>query len=100
MRANQSPVEFFTVKEVAEYTKLSISKVYQLIDSGKLRAHRIDRSVRISSTDFAQFIEDTRTLEREESPRRQQLNAAATPGGFQFIKINQVLDSKTSSSRR
>ena len=45
-----------TVPQVAERLKLSRAKVYGLLDSGKLKSVKIDRSRRITNDQLDSFI--------------------------------------------
>jgi excisionase family DNA binding protein len=47
----------FTIPEVAEYLKLSKSKVYMLVQQGKIPHVRIGRNVRIRETDLKKWLE-------------------------------------------
>ena len=49
--------ELFTVKEVADYLKVSIHSVYKYIDAGKLKATKIEGIVRIKAVDLLEFVE-------------------------------------------
>ena len=57
-----------TVPEAAEYLKLSKSKVYNLIQTGKMPHLRIGRNVRIRQADLLKWLEiksrSTREIER------------------------------------
>ena len=46
-----------TVTEAAEYMKLSKSKVYQLIQMGKMPHLRIGRNVRIKQSEMVKWLE-------------------------------------------
>lgn len=53
-----------TPKEVASRLKLSRSKVYDLISSGKLAALKIGGAVRIAEGDLLSFLESCRVCEK------------------------------------
>jgi len=48
------------VKQVAERLNLSESKVYELIDRGRLGHHRMDGAIRVSEEQIAEYLEQTR----------------------------------------
>lgn len=50
--------ELLTVKEVAEYLKVSRTQVRRLIRSGNLQAMMIGREYRISLASLAEFIDE------------------------------------------
>ena len=100
MRGSSFEDEFLTAKEIAVLTKLSVSKVYELIGSGKLAAHRMDRSVRVSKIDFDTFLDKSRVDAPAAPPVRRQHAAPAATSEFRFIKINQAPRSQTSSRPR
>ena len=50
--------ELLTVKEVAEYLRVSRTQVRRLIRSGQLRGMMIGREYRISLTGLAEFMEE------------------------------------------
>ncbi len=47
----------YTIPEVANYLKLSKSKVYHLVQTGKIPHIRIGRNVRIRESDLQKWIE-------------------------------------------
>ena len=49
--------EIYTIPEVAQYLKLSKSKVYSLVQSGEIPHLKIGRNVRIRQTELKQWIE-------------------------------------------
>ena len=50
----------YTIPEVAKYLKLSRSKVYYLVQQGKLPHVRIGKNVRISERDLQAWLDDNR----------------------------------------
>ena len=48
----------YTVPEVAEYLKMSKSKVYDLVKQKKIPFIKIGRNVRIRHSDFINWLED------------------------------------------
>jgi len=60
--------QIMTVPEAADYLKLSKSKVYNLIQTGKMPHLRIGRNVRIRQADLLKWLEiksrSTREIER------------------------------------
>lgn len=57
------------VKQVAERLNLSESKVYELIERGKLSHHRMDGAIRVSEEQIAEYLEETKR-ERQEPELR------------------------------
>jgi excisionase family DNA binding protein len=55
MKMNDS---ILTIPEVAHYLKLSKSKVYSLVASGKIPHIKIGRNVRVRETDLETWVED------------------------------------------
>jgi excisionase family DNA binding protein len=59
---------FFTVAEIANMLKLSVSQVYALVDCGKLRVHRFTTkkhgAVRVSQVQLDEYLKAT-----EEGPK-------------------------------
>jgi excisionase family DNA binding protein len=53
----------YTIPEVAEYLKISKSKVYALVQQGKIPHVRIGRNVRIRETDLKRWIEKNAVIE-------------------------------------
>lgn len=49
--------EVYSVEEVAEILKVSLRSVYNYVRSGQLKASKIGKSWRISSTALQDFIE-------------------------------------------
>ena len=48
----------YTVPEVAEYLKISKSKLYRLVQTGRLPHIKIGRNVRILESDLREWMED------------------------------------------
>lgn len=48
--------EIMTIPEVARYLKLSKSKIYNLVQAGKIPYLKIGRNVRIRESDLKQWI--------------------------------------------
>jgi excisionase family DNA binding protein len=51
-----------TIPETAEILQISTRTVQRLIASGKLRAHRLGRLVRITDADIAALLDATRSV--------------------------------------
>ena len=49
--------KIYTVPEVAQYLKLSKSKVYRLVQMGRIPYVRIGRNVRIRESDLVKWID-------------------------------------------
>ena len=59
---NPEPEELLKVPEVAQILRLSNKKVYQLVESGALRAIRIDqRSIRVRRSALEAFLAEHET---------------------------------------
>lgn len=56
MTAAVEPTQLVTAKQIAAWTGLHLSTVYELADTGELRAVRIGRSVRFRVADYEAFI--------------------------------------------
>ena len=48
--------EILTIPEVAQYLKLSVSKVYAMVQHGEIPHIRIERNVRIRESDLQKWI--------------------------------------------
>ena len=48
------------VKQVAERLNLSESKVYELVEQGKLGHHRMDGAIRVSEEQIAEYLDETK----------------------------------------
>jgi excisionase family DNA binding protein len=60
-----------TVKQVAKELAMSVTCVYQLINSGKLVSHRFGLGrggIRVSESDLAAYIESCRKEKRPDKP--------------------------------
>lgn len=57
------------VSDVASLLNLSASKVYELIDEGKLAHHRIGGAIRVTEEQLAEFLEETKRERRGSKPR-------------------------------
>lgn len=60
------------VSQVADRLSLSASKVYELIEQGKLAHHRIDGAIRVSEEQLVEFLDETKRERREPEPRKSQ----------------------------
>ena len=56
------------VSDVASRLNISASKVYQLVEEGKLSHHRFDGAIRFSEEQIAEYLEGTKK-ERQTSER-------------------------------
>ena len=57
---------FYTVTEIAESVlKLSKSKVYELVEQGKIGHHRFDGAIRISDKQIKEYLAHTEYEPRE-----------------------------------
>ncbi len=64
------------VSELAKRLSLSESKIYQLVEEGKLSHHRFGGAIRFSEEQIAAYLEETRQERREDQkaePFRYQL---------------------------
>ncbi len=55
------------VAEVAAMLAISPSKVYELVDCGKLPHHRFDGAIRISESQLAEFLSITKREQKSEA---------------------------------
>lgn len=68
-----------TVKDVAQRLKISVSCVYQLVETGKLSHHRIGLgrgAIRVSEADVAEFLRSCRSRSKtqpDQKPARTKL---------------------------
>ena len=60
------------VSQVADRLNLSTSKVYELVEQGKLAHHRIGGAIRVSEEQLVEFLEETKRERREPEPRKSQ----------------------------
>lgn len=63
-------VALHTVEEVASQLRVSRSKIYALIESGRLTAHRLP-AIRVSDDDLQEFLGECRSSSRQTLPRTQ-----------------------------
>jgi excisionase family DNA binding protein len=54
--------KIFTIPEVAEYLKLSKSKVYRMVQMGMIPHIRIGRNVRIMESDLMKWLEKSQAV--------------------------------------
>lgn len=54
------------VSELAKRLNLSESKIYQLVEEGKLEHHRFGGAIRFSEEQIAAYLEETRQERRED----------------------------------
>lgn len=52
--------EILTLTETADFLRISRSTIYRLIDSGSLKAFKVNGSVRFYKKEILQFIENSR----------------------------------------
>jgi len=64
------------VKQVAERLSLSESKVYELVEQGKLGHHRMDGAIRVSEEQIAEYLDETR---REPAAPRERKTTGSRP---------------------
>jgi excisionase family DNA binding protein len=48
--------KFYTLNEISETFKLSYGWLNTLVRQGKLKAHKIGRSIRVSKTDLEEYL--------------------------------------------
>lgn len=60
------------VSELAMRLSLSESKIYQLVEGGKLSHHRFGGAIRFSEEQIAEFLEETKQESQEHEPRQRQ----------------------------
>ena len=77
-------VSLFTVNEVAAILKISQTKCYQLISSGKIAVHRIGGSLRISEADLLAYVSSCRVV----NGRRESQPATARPKKLRHLKVS------------
>jgi excisionase family DNA binding protein len=61
MSSNPNRRRFYTEKQVADMTAVSVRTVRRWVKSGELAVHRLGRSIRISEADFLAFLAVRRT---------------------------------------
>jgi len=52
----------WTIPEVADYLKVSPSKLYQMVQRGELPSIKIGRQVRITEDDLARWLDGQRSV--------------------------------------
>lgn len=60
------------VSELAKRLNLSESKIYQLVEEGRLAHHRFDGAIRFSEEQIAAYLEETKQETQEHEPRQRQ----------------------------
>lgn len=58
--ADEKPENALTPKQVAKRLGVSVGKIYELCDSGKLRSQKIGRAVRIRPRDLDDYQDGSR----------------------------------------
>ena len=58
----ESLPEFMTVAEVATWLTLAESTVYQAVSTGRLRAAKLGRAIRVRRDDLMAFVEKPRAV--------------------------------------
>lgn len=96
LRANLE--EWFTVDEIAAHLKVSRSNVYQLIERGRLTAHRIGvgrGAIRIAQADLDEYLVSTRQLPAADltTPSRA-ARFSKDPGVFKHLDVSRALGSR------
>lgn len=95
--------QWLTVSDIAALLKVSSSNVYNLVDTGKLVAHRIGCGrgvIRVSQENFDRFVEDALApVSNSEAPKRGG-SAPAAQVAFKHLNVSRVLASKTPPSSR
>ncbi len=67
--ATTSLEELLTTDEVAQYLKVKLPRVYELVAARKLKAFRIGRQLRFRRRDVEEFLEHYTTLRWEPASR-------------------------------
>jgi excisionase family DNA binding protein len=88
---------WYTINELAAMLKIGRSALYELVASGRLRAHRIGprgRALRVAQADLEQFIAESRQPEAVAAtpPPEVQRSRVTT---FRHISVNRALAAKT-----
>ena len=52
--------QLLTAQEVADTLKVNIMTIYRYIKAGKIKAYKIGKEYRISTTEFNRFLEATK----------------------------------------
>ncbi|MBC8263521.1 MAG: helix-turn-helix domain-containing protein [Anaerolineales bacterium] len=58
--------EILTVREVAEYLKLSRTTIWRWCNEGKLQAFKVGRSWRIHQSELERITQNSRSMDEEE----------------------------------
>jgi excisionase family DNA binding protein len=56
------------VKQVAERLNLSVSKIYELVESGELPHHRFGGAIRVSEEQIAEYMNRTKRERKSAAP--------------------------------
>ena len=56
------------VKQVAERLNLSVSKIYEMVESGELPHHRFGGAIRVSEEQIAEYMNRTKRERRAATP--------------------------------
>ena len=64
------------MKQIAQRLNLSVSKVYELVESGQLSHHRLDGAIRVSEEQLAEYLEETK---RERGTSRRSIQRCPRP---------------------
>ena len=64
--AGNERYDMLKVSELAKRLNLSESKIYQLVEAGKLEHHRFGGAIRFSEEQIAAYLEETRQERRED----------------------------------
>jgi len=65
MSVRESGAEMLTVDEVARRLRLSISKVYEMLEAGEIPHYKFGRSKRVSEQDLDAYLSRCRVGARE-----------------------------------
>ncbi|MFO0818457.1 MAG: helix-turn-helix domain-containing protein [Pirellulales bacterium] len=57
-----------TIRDVSLRLRVSLSLAYQLVEKGALPHHRIGGCIRVSETQLAEYLEQTKREREESSP--------------------------------
>ncbi len=72
------------VNQVAGRLNISESKVYELVEGGKLAHHRIGGAIRVSEEQLAEFLEETK---RERSADSDSKKSRASRPRLKHVRI-------------
>lgn len=53
-------MQFYTLQEISELLRVSMTTIYRYVESGKLGAVKIGNSYRVTDEDLRKFIDDCR----------------------------------------